>query len=304
MDHHSSIFLIGSCFVENIGHKLDWFRFRNLQNPTGILFHPHVIGKFLYRVAEKRNYTAEDIFEFQGRWQSYEAHSRVSGATMEECLLRLNSGLEKAEKFLSAATHVVVTLGTAWYYRHLATGSVVANCHKVPQKEFKKQLSSVKELQDDLQFCMKNIRRINPDCSVIFTVSPVRHIKDGVVENSLGKAQLLTAVHQIVRQNSYNFYFPAYEIMMDELRDYRFYSQDMIHPSNMAIEYIWNRFTDAWLAPESSGILREIDSIQKARHHRLPEELSGRHKKFLTKLQLKIEEIQKKHPEISFSEPA
>lgn len=301
IDHHSKLLLIGSCFVENIGAKLDWFRYKNLQNPIGILFHPAVIEKFISRLTQERYYTEKDIFQFNSKWQSYEAHSKVSAQTKEECLEKLNKDLSQAKECIQEASHVILSLGTAWYYELKESREIVANCHKVPQKQFEKKLSGASAIEKNLDEISKNLLDLNPDLEIILTVSPVRHLKDGIIENTHSKSNLIAAVQEVVRKNSYIFYFPSYEIMMDELRDYRFYSEDMIHPNSTAIDYIWKRFSETWISKDSIQIHPEIDSVQKARHHRLSEENTLSNKKFLTKLQAKIEEIQKKHPEITFS---
>ncbi len=301
IDHHSNLLLIGSCFVENIGNKFEWFRYKNLQNPIGILFHPAVIEKFISRVAKDQEYSEEDIFEYNSKWQSYEAHSKVSAKTQKECLQKLNDAFSQTKHSVSKASHVILSLGTAWYYELKKNQQIVANCHKVPQQNFDKKLATTAEIEQSLQNTADLLRELNPHLEIILTVSPIRHLKDGIVQNTLSKSNLITAVHKVVSENSYISYFPSFEIMMDELRDYRFYAEDMIHPSSVAIEYIWERFSSIWISPESAAIFPDIDTIQKARHHRLSEEYTSLNKKFLTKLQLKIEEIQKKHPEITFS---
>ncbi len=301
IDHHSNLLLIGSCFVENIGNKFEWFRYKNLQNPIGILFHPAVIEKFISRVAKDQEYSEEDIFEYNSKWQSYEAHSKVSAKTQKECLQKLNDAFSQTKHSVSKASHVILSLGTAWYYELKKNQQIVANCHKVPQQNFDKKLATTAEIEQSLQNIADLLRELNPHLEIILTVSPIRHLKDGIVQNTLSKSNLITAVHKVVSENSYISYFPSFEIMMDELRDYRFYAEDMIHPSSVAIEYIWERFSSIWISPESAAIFPDIDTIQKARHHRLSEEYTSLNKKFLTKLQLKIEEIQKKHPEITFS---
>ena len=300
IEHTSGVFLIGSCFVENMGAKLDWFKFRNLQNPTGIIFHPSPIRRFFQRISNDEAYNDKDLIEFNEAWQSLEAHSDMRRQTKEECLNDLNESLKKSRVFLAQASHVIISLGTAWGYTYEENSDIVANCHKIPQKHFRKELSGVDEIVNDLEVISHSIAKMS-QAKVIITVSPVRHLKDGVVENQQSKAHLITAVHQFVKNDTSAAYFPSYEIMMDELRDYRFYSDDMLHPSPTAIEYIWKLFSYNWITQESLNLNVKIGKIQKALSHRSREENSTSHKKFLTKLQRKIEEIQEKHPEITFS---
>lgn len=300
--HGSGVFLIGSCFVENIGHRLDWFKFRNLQNPTGVIFHPSPIRRFFQRLSSNENFQEGGVFEFNGGWQSLEAHSNMRASTKEACLAKLNMALNQSREFIAGATHVIISLGTAWGYIHESSSNIVANCHKIPQKKFKKELSSVDEIQKDLEVISHSLAQINENIQLIFTVSPVRHLKDGVIENQQSKAHLITALHNFLNNEDSIAYFPSYEIMMDELRDYRFYSEDMLHPNKVAIDYIWKLFSENWLAEKSLKLNPEIDRIQKALLHRPREENSTAYKKFLTKIKGKIEEIQKKYPEITFSE--
>ncbi len=300
IDHQSGVFLIGSCFVENMGAKLDWFKFRNLQNPTGIIFHPSPIRRFFQRISNEEAYSDKDLIHFNEGWQSLEAHSDMRRQTKEECLNNLNESLKRSRDFLAQTSHVIISLGTAWGYTYEEGSDIVANCHKIPQQHFRKELSGVDEIVNDLEVISHSIAKMS-QAKIIITVSPVRHLKDGVVENQQSKSHLITAVHQFLKSDTSAEYFPSYEIMMDELRDYRFYSDDMLHPSRMAIEYIWKLFSYNWISHESLDLNVKIGKIQKALAHRSREENSTRHKKFLTKLQAKIEEIQEKHPEITFS---
>lgn len=301
IEHASGVFLIGSCFVENIGNKLDWFKFRNLQNPTGIIFHPSPIRQFFQRMSNHEEFQAKDVFEFNEGWQSLEAHSDMRRDSQKECLRDLNSVLKQGREFIQEASFVIISLGTAWGYTIEGSEKIAANCHKIPQKKFRKELSSVAEIVNDLEVISHCISEINQNARLILTVSPVRHIKDGFQENQRSKGHLISAVHQFLEKNENSYYFPSYEIMMDELRDYRFYAKDMVHPSELAVEYIWTLFSENWISHSSRDLCLKIDKIQKALSHHPREENSTSHRKFLTKLQAKIEEIRKKHPEITFS---
>lgn len=295
INHNSRLLLIGSCFTENIGVKLDYFKFKNYINPFGILFHPKAIESFITNCINEKEYTEQDVFFHNERWQCFEAHSDLSSNNKEQLLSRLNANSRSTLQQLTNASHLVITLGTAWVYRYIETDTIVANCHKVPQKKFLKELLSV----DDISACLENInalvKSINPKINIVYTVSPVRHLKDGFTENSLSKAHLLSAIHEIVEPRNYKHYFPSYEIMFDDLRDYRFYKSDMIHPNETAIEYIWEQFKSAWISESSNDLMTEIDAIQKGLAHIPFNEQSEQHQLFLKKLQSKINQLQEQY---------
>lgn len=295
--YSSKILLLGSCFVENIGRKLEYFKFQNLLNPFGILFHPEAILNLLKRVKSGYVFTETDIFYHNEAWHSYEAHSDLNSVGQEEILEKLNAAVQKTSQFLKSATHVVITPGTAWGYRLKESGQMVANCHKVPQKNFSKEITDAKNALFEAAAIVNDL---NPEAQIIFTVSPVRHLKDGFTENQLSKAKLITAVQEIVASEKYCAYFPAYEIMMDELRDYRFYAEDMVHPNQTAVDYIWQKFQGAWIASEASAVMKQVDTIQKGLLHRPFNEASEAHQKFRRVLQQKIEKLEKEVPKIRF----
>lgn len=293
----SAILLLGSCFVENIGKKLEYHKFRTLQNPFGILFHPTAIATFLSHVSSLKRFSEADIFPYNERWHSFDAHSALSSPDKMELLQKLNSAVQQTHEFLQKASHVVITPGTAWGYRHKASDRTVANCHKLPQREFTKELTKV---EAQMAVCVDIIRNVNPEATVIFTVSPVRHLKDGFVENQQSKSRLITAVHDAIAHKSNTHYFPSYELMMDELRDYRFYAEDMLHPNATAIDYIWTRFCEAWMSEASLQLLEAVKQIQLGLAHRPFNKDSEAHKKFVDKLQQQIRRLQDEYPHLSF----
>ncbi|SOC78874.1 GSCFA family protein [Salinimicrobium sediminis] len=295
--HSSKVLLIGSCFVENIGKKLEYFKFPNLLNPFGILFHPEAILNLLKRVKSNHVFTEADIFYHNEAWHSYEAHSDLNSVEKEVILEQLNAAVQETSQFLRSATHVIITPGTAWGYRLKESGEMVANCHKIPQQNFSKELTNA---QNALIEAATIVNELNPEAQIIFTVSPVRHLKDGFMENQLSKAKLITAVQEIVAIKANCTYFPAYEIMMDELRDYRFYAEDMVHPNLTAVNYIWQKFQEAWIASEASAVMKEVDTIQKGLLHRPFNEASEAHQNFRRDLQQKIEKLEEKLPHIRF----
>jgi hypothetical protein len=286
--------------VENIGNKLTYFKFQNLLNPFGILFHPIAIESLITNAINEKEYVKEDLFFLNEQWHSYDAHSRLSHESKDELLNTLNCGIESTHQSLNNSTHVIITLGTSWVYRHVATDAIVANCHKVPQKQFAKELLSVNEITESLLAIMSMIRSVNTKASVIFTVSPVRHIKDGFIENSQSKAHLISAILNTVDPRNEVYYFPSYEIMMDELRDYRFYDEDLLHPNKMAVNYIWEKFQEVWISSEAYRTMQEVDDIQKGLLHRPFNANSESFQKFQQNLELKMKALQSQFPQILF----
>lgn len=304
IDYNSKIVSLGSCFAENMAEKLDYFKFQNICNPFGIIFNPVAIEKMIYRMVNQSFYTEKDIFFHNERWHCFEVHSDLSNADKQELIANLNTILTVAKLQLQAASHIIITYGTSWVYRNVESNAVVANCHKVPQAAFSKEILSVETIKKSMQNTLDLIQKINPNVNFIFTVSPVRHLKDGFAENQLSKAHLISAIYQILQLEICNqksaIYFPSYEIMMDELRDYRFYAADMIHPNAVAIDYIWQRFSETSIADKSQSIMQEIETIQKGLAHKPFNPESESHQQFLSKLQDKIAKLQKQFPQIQF----
>jgi hypothetical protein len=300
IDYNSKIILLGSCFSDNIGQKLSYHKFESILNPFGILFHPKAIESVIKNALCKKKYTEKDVFFLNERWQSFEAHSKLSSSSKEEIIEQLNKASVSINKAVKNSTHFIITLGTSWVYRFNESGEIVANCHKVSQNKFKKELLSVAEINKSLSLIISLIKEINPSISFIFTVSPVRHLKDGVIENQQSKSHLISALHQIIPIHKNSFYFPSYEVMMDELRDYRFYKEDMIHPNQIAINYIWEKFYENWLSDEALELKKEVIKIQRGLEHKPFNPNSESHQQFLSSLQEKIKTLKKKYSHISF----
>lgn len=291
IDYQSQLLLLGSCFTENIGIKFDYFKFQSVQNPFGILFHPVAIENLIEKAIRQKKYIEKDIFFLNERWHCFDVHSDLSNPSKENLLEKLNKRLEEVHQQITTSTHISITLGTAWTYRHTKTDDIVANCHKIPQKEFSKELLSVDTIRKSLENTTQNILSINKDVQFIFTVSPVRHLKDGFIENQRSKAHLITAIHDIIshqRQSRGLSYFPSYEIMMDELRDYRFYETDMVHPNQLAIDYIWEKFSAIWIASKAQLTMEKVEAIRKGLQHRPFNSDSEEHQRFLKSLEEKI----------------
>lgn len=297
--YKSQLLILGSCFAENIGAKLEFFKFQSLQNPFGILFHPLAIERLISKSIKKENYVEEAIFFLNERWHCFDAHSDLSNPSQVKLLETLNLGLEETHQQIAKSTHVFITLGTAWVYKNTRTNSVVANCHKVPQKEFSKELLSVTEIQKSLENTIQSIQSVNNEAQIIFTISPVRHLKDGFVENQRSKSLLITAIHEIIKQGN-ALYFPSYEIMMDELRDYRFYETDMVHPNQLAIDYIWEKFKEVWILEKAFPVMGKVEEVQKGLKHTAFNPASEQHLSFVKSLEAKITYLQKEYPFMGF----
>lgn len=289
--------LLGSCFAENIGTRLAGNKFNVDINPFGTLYNPASIAAALRRLLHPERFTAGDLLQHEGVYHSFSHHSRFSSTSETECLRNINDRLEASTNEFRKTTYLVVTLGTAYVYRLKSSGEVVANCHKLPEKMFDRSMLTVGKIIAEWKELLLSLWEQNPDLKILFTVSPIRHWKDGAHGNQLSKATLLLSVDEL--QAAYPeriAYFPAYEIMMDELRDYRFYATDMLHPSELAIDYIWQRFTENFLSDETKGILKEWAEIQKAINHRPFQPESDAYKRFISQTLLKMERINEKFP--------
>jgi hypothetical protein len=289
---------LGSCFAENMSEKFEYFKFQNTTNPFGIIFNPVSIEKLVNRIVNKIEFTENDIFFHNDLWHCYEVHSELSNPNEEEFLSTLNALISSTNKQLNGSTHIIITYGTSWAYRNLESNEIVANCHKVPQKEFTKEILSIETIEKSIQNTIQLIQKINPNCNFSFTVSPVRHIKDGFVENQRSKAHLISAIHSHKLQTT--TYFPSYEIMMDELRDYRFYGEDMLHPNKTAIDYIWERFSENYIDEKEFKTMNQVCEIQKALKHKPFNPNSESHHKFLENLNKKIQLLQNQFPFMQF----
>ena len=301
IDYSSKIVSLGSCFAINIAQKFDYFKFQNSCNPFGILFHPLAIEKIISKAINLDFFTDEDVFFNDERWHCFDVHSDVSNANKEEFLQVVNEFIKTTNKQITEASHIIITYGTSWVYRNKQTEKVVANCHKLQQNQFDKEILSVATIEKSIQNTIDLIEKVNPKCTVIFTVSPVRHIKDGFSENQRSKSNLISALHSIFDlRHLTKGYFPSYEIMMDELRDYRFYAEDMLHPSQVAIDYIWERFCEASISESALPTREAVETIQKGLKHRPFNPNSESHLKFLNQLKSKINKLKSEFPFMKF----
>lgn len=301
IDYDSTVLSLGSCFAEHISQKLDYFKFRVSSNPFGILFHPEAILNVVKKAAKKELFTSDDVFQYNEKWQSFFSHSRLSRNSSAELLAVLNSAKTELEEASEVASHVIITFGTSFIYRLKSSGQGVANCHKRPQDQFEKELTPIEDLKKILSQLIFHLEHLNPDVKLVFTISPVRHIKDGIVENQRSKSHLISALHSVLEETgSSHHYFPSYELMMDELRDYRFYNRDLIHPSPMAVDLIWEKFKQNFVSESVFTDLDKVDKLQKSLAHRHTDDKGEAFDK-LKAYQYKLsKELIEKYPFMSF----
>jgi len=300
INYHSKLVLLGSCFAENIAEKFSYYKFQNKVNPLGVLFHPIAILELLTRAHHNTPYTEKDVFFSNGCWQSFQAHSRLNSTSQSEILKDLNTALKSTQNQLKTASHVILTFGTSWVYKHIESKTIVANCHKQPQKEFEKSILSIQQLQESFNAILSILKAFNPNVSVIFSISPLRYLKDGFVENNQSKAHLIAALHSVINITENTHYFPSYELLMDELRDYRFYKEDMVHPNPIAIDYIWEKFKSIWIHTDANPIMQEVSQLQKGFAHKPFNPLTPEHTTFLSTLAKKAQALETQFPFMKF----
>ena len=296
--HSDKLLVMGSCFAEHIGGRLEKMKFRTEVNPYGVLYNPLSIAEALTRLIEQRPFTEEELHEFpDGGWNTWLHHSRYSHPDKQEALLAINTNIKKAWCQLTEANTLIITLGTAWVYKLADTAMVVGNCHKIPERNFTRQRLQVEEIVEALSKVILRINEINPKLRVLFTVSPIRHLKDGLHGNQLSKATLLLATDELCRLYPEKCnYFPAYEIVMDELRDYRFYAEDMAHPSMQAVDYVWKCFVDNRIDADAQSLMLQWEKIVRAMRHRPFNSQSEQYKSFIQQTIAKIIELKKSTP--------
>lgn len=308
--YRDKLFLTGSCFTEHIGNALTKFKFRVLQNPNGILFGPDSVCKSLISYIDNKRYTGADLFRLNEVWNSWQHHSRFSNIDQSEAVKTINESQKAAHDFLKQTDWLIITLGSSYSYRlsqeaDLATESIsngVANCHRAPASWFTKDMLEIDEIKDMLEDCLKRLKAFNPKLKFIFTISPVRHIRDGVVENNRSKARLIEAVHYLDTKFESAFYFPAYELVIDVLRDYRFYDIDLVHPNYPATEFVLEKFAEACIDEGSGQLMQEVKQIVIARKHRAFQPGTKAHQRFLVAHFEKAKALQEKYPFLDLKE--
>lgn len=312
--YKDNILLTGSCFTEHIGNALEELKFSILQNPNGILFGPDAVCKSLHSYIQHKKYSADDLFQLNEVWNSWNHHSRFSNIDKDTCLQQINDSQQQAHDFLKKADWLFVTLGSSFTYKlrkpdsfsgsfpSEGYGEAVANCHRAPANWFAKEMLEIDEIKSMLENCLEELKKFNSALQIIFTVSPVRHIRDGVVENNLSKARLIEAVHYITNKFDCAYYFPAYELVIDVLRDYRFYDIDLVHPNYAATNFVLEKFTDVCIDESSKILMEEIRKIVIAQKHKAFQPQTKAHQQFLFSHLEKTKALQEKYPFLDFQE--
>ena len=310
INYRDKIMLTGSCFTEHIGNSLSDLKFSILQNPNGILFDPRSVCQSLISYTHNKQYKKEDLFYLNEVWNSWEHHSRFSNTDPANAIKNINESQQQAHDFLKQAEWLVITLGSSFSYRltgeaHKASstaGQGVANCHRAPSQWFTKYMLTVDEIISLLDSTYHRLKEFNPALKIVFTISPVRHIRDGVIDNNRSKARLIEAVHLMVSHYPGLFYFPAYELVIDVLRDYRFYDIDMVHPNYPATEFVMEKFRETFIDEESQQLMEDVKKIVIARKHRPFQPETNAHKEFLKRHLEKSEELQSKYSFLDLKE--
>lgn len=298
------ILLIGSCFTEHIGNSLSDLRFDVMQNPNGILFDPASVCRSLISYIDNEPLTRDDFFQLNEVWNSWNHHSRFSNIDIDQAVAEANQSQSAAAAFVREADWLVVTLGSAFSYRLTGkkAGQGVANCHRAPASWFDKQLLEINDIITMLDTCYYRLRLLNPKLKILFTISPVRHLRDGVVENNRSKARLIEAVHHMTGKFDNLYYFPAYELVIDVLRDYRFFDTDFAHPNYAATSFVLEKFTESCIDPGSRALMAELRKISVARKHRALQPATMAHQRFLRSHQEKAMELQQRYPFLDLSD--
>jgi len=301
ISYGEKIVFIGSCFSEEIGGKLKDLKFDILQNPHGIVYDPLSIVYTLDSCIENKKYTEEDIVQLNELWHSWHHHSSFSGTKKQSVIDAIYDSQIRAHNFLKDASWIIITPGTAFHYNLKETGISVANCHKAPSALFDKKLIPTEEIISQFKGVITRLQTLNPKLKIIFTVSPVRHVRDGLIENNRSKARLIEAIHALVENLQDAYYFPAYELIIDVLRDYRFFKSDLVHPTDMAVNYVFENFCNAFIDDNSRKLSEEIKKINTALNHKPFHRESNIYKNFAAAQIEKIKKISSQFPLLDFS---
>ena len=301
LSYQTATMLMGSCFTASVGENMVRYKFPARYNPFGVLYNPASVSAGLRLLMEGRRFTGEDLVFHDGLWVSLDHHSAFSHRDRDTCLENINRSLEESARFLQKCDYLFLTFGTSWIYEYRNSGKVAANCHKIPSAEFDRKLLQTAEIVADYRRLMQELEAFHPGLRVIFTVSPVRHLKDGFFSNQVSKSMLLLSVHQLLEDHAQMHYFPAYEIFMDELRDYRFYADDMLHPSAAGVDYVWDRFCETYFGEEAKKTMAGVERIQKAVNHRPFQAESTAYLTFVDNTLRQMDALQKNFPFLDFS---
>jgi len=300
INHNDIILLLGSCFSQNIGERLQKYKFKCISNPFGTVFNPVSISKLIQYACDKKTFGTDSLQNAQGVWVHPDFHSSFGDIEKDKVLQDINKTILTVHNLLVESTFLFITLGTVTAYKQISDQTIVSNCHKIHPSAFSKISIKTEEGYNALSEAIDFLIDLNPDIHIVFTVSPVRHIKDGIIENSRSKATLIKIVEMLEENYKQITYFPAYEWMMDDLRDYRFYGSDLVHPNEQAIDYIWDKFRNHYFSAETSALTDVISKILQSCSHKPFNFSSEPHQKFIRELILQIQQIQKLHPQLNF----
>ncbi len=289
------IFSIGSCFATEMHEKFSEGQIQSFNNPFGTIFNPYSVYQAIRQIYDAKEYQENDLILANENYISLDHHSSFDSRYAHKSLAKINQNIEDANQFLQNTSFVIITLGTSYIYEFLPKKRLVANCHKIPQKFFEKRFLSHQEITNSINKTIEILTDIcKNDVQILFTVSPVRHTKDGIVENQLSKSKLITAIHEVISNHQHCHYLPIYEMLMDDLRDYRFYKDDLIHPSSQAVQYIWEKFGNAYFSDETKVFINDNNKIIAALNHKTDDDKNPKYQEFRKKIDLKIKEQQKK----------
>lgn len=301
IEHTHKIMLIGSCFTEHMAGNLAQHRFDICSNPNGILFNPLSVAVSIENYIQQKQYQKEELFYLNELWNSWDHHSRFSDTNIELSLAKINEELAVASNYIATADWLIITLGSAFQYYLKEENKAVANNHRAPAQWFEKRLLSVDSIVEALKSVLIKLQQQNPKVNVLFTISPVRHIRDGLVENNRSKARLIESVHLLCEQMSNVQYFPAYELVIDVLRDYRFYDVDLVHPNFAATSYVWERFVQSFIDAPTQQLMKELNAITIAENHRPRFPDTQVHKDFCAKNAASIKELMQQYPHLKLN---
>lgn len=300
IEYQDAVFLIGSCFTEHIASYLQRLKYPIVSNPYGILFNPWSIHRSIKEIFEDKRYDESDLIEQDSVYHSFQHHSLFSNTSKKAVLANINQHIVETRKFLGSCQYAIITLGTAFIYRHKSTNSFVGNNHKLSGQEFEKHLLSTQEIGQLIEDSYAYLKQLNPTIKLIVTLSPVRHIRDGLVKNNRSKARLLEAVHSVCDRDPSIFYFPAYELVIDVLRDYRFYNNDFVHPNHTAIDFVWAQFERHCLAEADQSLRNELVKLNTAMNHKAFLVNSPGHKQFKQNQAEIVGLLKTKYPFLNF----
>jgi hypothetical protein len=300
--YHTKNMLIGSCFTEHIGKKLTDLKFPVIVNPFGILYNPVSVAQSLNNILKLKHFKEKDLFFFNEKWISFSHHGRFSSANSSDVVTSINYEIGQAADYLNNSSILFITFGTSWVYKYKKTNQVVANCHKIPAAEFDHYLLSINEIVQLYSDLFEEIHKRNEKLRIVFTLSPVRHWKDGVVNNQYSKSILIVAIQELIKKFVFVSYFPSYEIFMDDLRDYRFYADDLFHPNQVGIDYVWEKFRACFINPNALIIAEKVEKILKATAHRPFYPTTRAYLKFLDNNLKAINQFKSEFPEMNFKE--